>query len=50
LMSTCATLLALIRQLIPLAPIIFLWALATIDYRCADKQKVGELRGDIGAI
>jgi hypothetical protein len=21
-----------------------------IDYRCADKRKVGELRGDIGAI
>ncbi len=24
--------------------------LRTIDYRCADKKKVGELRGDIGAI
>ncbi len=23
---------------------------ASIDYRCADKKKLGELRGDIGAI
>ncbi len=27
-----------------------LWIENPIDYRCADKNKIDELRGDIGAI